>query len=124
MFDEDFFKRFDESQKRADENHAKRQQEFRRLELDACSIIPEVGDTVVVAAGLLGMGYEYLRLEAEVLRVGQLSYKVCFDVREYRPLDGNPVEKWIHPALVTDVITSEDEPSVDVPFAGEEGVTK
>ena len=96
MFDEDFFKRMDE-------NHRKREDEFQRLALDPCCIIPNVGDIVVVAAGLLGMGFDYIRLEAKVLCVGQISYKVRF-TNETHVITGEPTEKWIHPSLITDVI--------------------
>ena len=78
------------------------QDKFDRLALDPCTIIPKVGWRVVVAAGPLCMGHDWIRLEAEVIELGQISYKVRFT--DYRSCNRELVEKWIHPGLVTDVI--------------------
>jgi hypothetical protein len=100
LFDDDYFKRMEKQQ-------AKRKDEFNKLLVDQCCIIPEVGDTVVVAAGILGMGFAWIRKEAKVLAVGQNSYKVQF-VDEKDILTHKPTVMWIHPALVTDVIQFQD----------------
>jgi hypothetical protein len=100
--DFDYDREFRDSMRRDHEAADETKRHFQQLLIDPCMIIPEVGDTVVVAAGPLGMGFDWVRHEAEVLVVGQASYKVRFiDYKSYR---GEVVEMWIHPAVVTDVI--------------------
>jgi len=96
LFDDDYFKRIDE-------RHNKKIDEFHKLLIDVCCIVPVVGDTVIVAAGLLGMGFDWERKEAVVLAVGGNSYKLQF-VNEKDIITQKPKVMWIHPALVTDVI--------------------
>jgi hypothetical protein len=81
--------------------HREKDEEFQRLLCEPSSMTPEVGDTVIVAAGLLCRGFNWIRLEAEVLALGETSVKVRFVGREF---NGKPDEEWIHPALITDVI--------------------
>ena len=88
---------------RLDSNHKRRENEFNKLLLDQCCIVPGIGDTVIVAAGLLGMGFDWIRLEAEVVGIGQNSIKVRF-ITEKKFQSEEYITKWIHPALVTDVI--------------------
>lgn len=102
-FDESFlenmFKGFDEAIKSANS----KDDEYKKLASDPCMKIPEVGDTVVVAAGLLGMGHIYIRMGAKVLIVGDSSYFVQFD--DYKlGLDKENYKTWVNPVLVTDVI--------------------
>jgi len=81
--------------------HKMKAEEFRRLLSDTSVKVPEVGDRVIVAAGLVGMGHLWIREEAKVIEVGDTSVKVLFPERG---LYGKDVEMWIHPALITDVI--------------------
>ncbi len=66
--------------------------------------IPMVGDRVVVAVGLLGYGFHWVRKEGKVLEVGDTSYKVRFEKLDYK---GGPVELWSHWSLITDVLHEE-----------------
>lgn len=75
--------------------------EFARLQTDPCCQIPKVGDRVVVAVGLLGLGHLYIREECEVLECGATTYKIQHSGRdEYE----NWV-KWVHQALIIEVLT-------------------
>jgi hypothetical protein len=76
-----------------------REAEFRRLVAEPSSRVPAVGDRVVVAAGLLGLGWHWIRMEGEVLEVGEVSVKVR--IADSR---GDPKVMWVHPALITDVL--------------------
>lgn len=82
---------------------------FEKARLDQCSIEPEVGDTVVVNARLLGMGHEWIRYSARVIAVGQQSYHVEF--LDYMSISGKSTQKWVHPAVITDVIRQKKEDS-------------
>lgn len=82
--------------RKADERAEQMAEEFKRLAVDPCSEIPEVGDKAIVALGLLGMGHLWMREEAEVLEVASTSYHVR--------IRGRSGTHWIHQALVTDVI--------------------
>lgn len=86
---------------RLDREHETREAEFMRLLADSPKRVL-VGDRVVVAAGLTGRGYNWVRVEAEVLEVGDVSVKVRFLGRE--ALVGKPDEDWIHSALITDIL--------------------
>jgi len=103
---------FDEMFKRMDRVHADRKDEFEKLRLDQSAIDAEEGDTVVVSAGPLGMGFDWVRLEAVVVRKGQQSLKVRFTDYKHA-LSDEPVVMWIHPALVTDVIKAQGETGVN-----------
>ena len=87
--------------------HDRKRAEFERLCFDPCMMTPEVGDRVVVAAGPLGMGFDWVRLEATVIEAGQLSYKVRFTDRTH-PITGEPITQWIHPAIITDVLRADE----------------
>jgi hypothetical protein len=91
-----------DKEKMMSDEHARRDEEFRRLLVDPSATQAEVGDRVVVAAGLLGRGWQWIREEAEVIAVGETSYKVRFV--ETPEDDGEPTEQWIHPAIVIDVL--------------------
>lgn len=81
--------------------------EYHKLLAEPGMRIPCVGDHVVIASGLLGMGMPWTRMEALVTQVGQTSYKIKLEVPNFLaqliavPPDGI----WIHPCLVTDVLT-------------------
>lgn len=76
---------------------------FQKQQTDECAILPELGDTVVLNARLLGMGHDWIRHEATVIAIGQLSYKVRFTDRKKFGTN-EPEELWVHPAVITDVI--------------------
>ena len=61
---------FDEFFDRIDRVHKQKQDEFEKLRLDQSAAAPQIGDTVVVAAGPLKMGFEWVRYEAVVIALG------------------------------------------------------
>jgi hypothetical protein len=67
---------------------------------------PSVGDRVVVAAGLLGMGHPWVRVEGVVVECASTSYKVEFPSREY---NGSVPCEWVHQSLITDVLVAASE---------------
>ena len=84
-------------------NHNAMDDEFRKLAIEPTMVIPEVGDTVIIAAGLLGMGHVWVRKEGVVLMAGDTSYKVEFvDEKDY--VTGENKVKWVVQTLITDVI--------------------
>lgn len=86
------------------EYHRKIDNEFHKLCCEPSQKIPKLGQRVIVAAGLLGMGHLWIREEAIVEEVGEVSIKVRFT--NYKPFNGErgSHELWIHPALITDVL--------------------
>ena len=84
--------------------HQKLDNEFQKLLIDPCMNIPEVGDLVIVAAGLLGMGHPWVREEAKILAIADTSYQIEFT--KYKSYDNKIIIQWIHTALVTDIIKS------------------
>ncbi len=88
-----------------DRERIEKEKQFQKLCDDPSSKIPCVGDRVVVAAGLIGMGFNWVRKEATVLEVGETSYRVQFQEKR---LDGTPMIQWIHPALITDVLENKE----------------
>ncbi len=87
-------------------NHNTMDNEFRKLAIEPTMVVPEVGDTVIIAAGLLGMGHVWVRKEAVVLMAGDTSYKVEF-VDDKHPMTGKNYVKWVVQTLITDVIRKE-----------------
>lgn len=94
------FDGFDEAIRRADQDYERRRQLFEKLSLDPPRAA-DVGERVLVAASLVGRGYEWARLEAEVLEVADTAYRVRYTTYK---LAGKPVEEWVHRLVVTDVI--------------------
>ena len=91
-----------------DERNLTKDEYFQRLQAQAVQHAPCAGDRVVVACGLVGWGHLWNRAEAVVLEVGDVSVYVRFtdhtmqwSVGDQR---GKQVEKWVHPALITDVL--------------------
>lgn len=78
-----------------------------KLRSDPCMNIPKVGDTVIVAAGPLGMGHEWIRLEAQVLHVANNSYKIRIFNRPQFIYPEGYQDMWIDPVLVLDIISQE-----------------
>lgn len=112
---ENFFQHWDDMNRA----HERERREFEKLLLDQCADIPKVGDKVVVACGLLGMGFPWIREEAVVAEVGSSSYKVRFPGRIDFTTQ-QPSTKWIHAALVTDVLAAQGQPGDDIARAIEE----
>lgn len=83
--------------------HKMSHDEFARLVGDPCLVMPFVGDAVVVASGLLTRGHYWIRERATVVDLGESSIEVHFD------RDDEDKTYWIHPALITDVITKGSE---------------
>lgn len=83
------------------EGHRAREREFARLAAEPSQKIPVPGQRIVFAAGLLGHGFDWVRKEAVVREVGEVSYLV-----EFSNGLGDTQREWIHAALVTDVIAS------------------
>lgn len=85
------------------ESHSRLDSEFRRLCCEPSAKTPEAGSRVIVAAGLIGMGHPWIRLEATVIECGDTSYKVRFAThKEYGT--NRLQETWVHQALITDVL--------------------
>lgn len=78
----------------------RREEAVAKLVADPLMEIPEIGDTVVVACGLIGHGFDWIRKECVVVAKGQATYKVRHTGHS-KPLSW---EEWIHPCLVTDII--------------------
>lgn len=97
--DSDPFKDANDFWRGIEKHHDKMDSEFHKLCVEPSTKVPVVGDRVLVAAGLLGMGHAWVRLEATVVECGDTSFKVQFtDTYESR----KPM--WIHQALITDVL--------------------
>lgn len=101
---DDPFDGWHERMQRAEDYADRMRDEFCKLAIEPCTAIPKVGDRVLVAAGLLGMGHLWVREECEVLACGDTSYKVRF--LNYKPVFepvGSKTE-WVHQALITDAV--------------------
>jgi hypothetical protein len=98
------FDHLDEMFDRADKHREKLEDVMSKLRTDPCMEIPSVGDCVVIAAGPLGMGHNWIRLEAEVLHVANNSYKII--MRDRYGKDKH-YEGWIDPVLVLDIVKKE-----------------
>lgn len=96
---DDFFFDWSEINREAREHQKHMEEVVNRLRADPCMQIPEVGDTVIVAAGPLGMGHAWTRVEAEVQQVATNSYQVLFR-DQYGPC--KEASEWIDPVLVVD----------------------
>lgn len=95
---------FEEFFERIEKHHEDLKNTVEKLRIDPCMNIPKVGDLVIVAAGPLGMGFAWVRLEAEVLIVANNSYKVRFHNR----YGTNKYSyQWIDPVLVLDIVSKE-----------------
>lgn len=79
---------------------AAKESEFLRLAAEPCQKTPVVGDRVLVAVGLLGMGHPWVRMEGVVLEVGDTA---CFVRLKDRMLQKEE-EEWVHNTLITDVL--------------------
>lgn len=86
----------------AREHHKKMDEEFRRLCAEPCGKVPQKGDRVLIAAGLLGMGYPWVREEAVVMECGDTSYFVQFV--HYKTYDEKTYSCWVNQNLITDVL--------------------
>ena len=101
MFDEPDFDAYDNMMRRIDKHHDEMDAEFQKLICEPCSIVPEKGDTVVVAAGLIGMGHLWIRKAGTIIECGDTSYLVGWHgfIGKY-----SDKETWVNQALITDVI--------------------
>ncbi len=82
--------------------------EFARLAAEPCSKVPQVGDRVLIAAGLVGKGHLWIRLEAVVLECADTAYYVKYKkYKLYRDTDTH--EEWVHQAVITDVLGENNE---------------
>ena len=84
------------------QKHDARNTYFDALLANPCTQPVNVGDRVVVAAGLIGFGFKWERLEATVLEKGQNSIKV--ELEHKHPVNKVNYVMWIHPAIITDVL--------------------
>jgi hypothetical protein len=98
----DVYRSFEKSMDRADRYHRKLESDMDKLRAEPCLKFPKVGDRVIVAAGLLGMGHEWIRREAIVLECGDTNYKVQFT--DYFLPGNKMVIEWIAGILITDVL--------------------
>lgn len=86
-------------------NRREMHDEFTKLCLDPSAVRPNVGDRVVVAIGLIGYGFNWIRQECVVIEEGETSFKVRWQQH------GNTHVEWINPNLITDVLPPEATPS-------------
>jgi hypothetical protein len=100
--DFDLAREFREGMRHAHRHCENLDKNFRRLLAEPCMTAPEVGDRVVVASGLLGMGHPWIRHEAIVLEIAGAECRVRFI--DYQSFSGDPKEMWVHPSLITAVI--------------------
>ena len=86
-----------------EESYKKREAEFEKLSTDPpCGEIKE-GTRVLVAAGPIGMGFDWIRLEATVIEVADTAYCVQFkDQIDYNTRQ--PKEMWVHRNIITDIL--------------------
>ena len=89
-----------------DRHHKKRRDEFEKLAMDPPAKSAEVGDRVLIAAGPVGRGFEWERLEAVVLEVADTAYQVRFTKR--KTIYGESDEDWVHRFCVTDVLAAKE----------------
>lgn len=90
----------------ADEFCRRQYNEFEKLLNEPSCNAPSVNSRVLVAAGLLGMGFPWIREEAVVLECGDTSYKVKFI--NYRFSRNEDIIMWVHQTLITDVLGEVD----------------
>lgn len=84
------------------QKHNERNMYFDALLANPCAQPVNVGDRIVVAAGLIGFGFKWERLEATVLKKGQNSIKI--ELEHKKPGTDVNWELWVHPAIITDVL--------------------
>ena len=96
---------FDRMFERIGEHHAKREREFEKLAADPPMASAEVGGRALVSAGVIGMGFEWERLEVEILEVSDTAYRVRF--KDKKEFDNDELmEMWVHRFVVTDVLSA------------------
>jgi len=95
---EELWNMFAEGRKHRDELH----DQFKKLLAEPTTQIPKVGDTVVVAVGLLNMGHPWIRRAGKVLVAGDTSYKIHFE-KQYKH-EREKTIIWVHQTLITDVV--------------------
>lgn len=95
----DYFGDFISEMKSMNKSHEERENEFKRLKSETPKSIKR-GDRVLVAVGLLGHGFHYVRQECVVLRVSGNNSKI------YWKSDGYRWSYWIDNALIVEVLTS------------------
>lgn len=101
--DENFdYDKFQKHMEHLDEYHDSLNSEFYRLYCEPSSRVPEVGNRVIVAVGLLSMGHPWTREEGVVIEKGDTSYKIRLKRIDYGT--HRQTEVWVHQALITDVL--------------------
>ena len=86
-----------------DDYHKKRRAEFEKLAAHPPAQSAEVGSRVLVSAGVLGMGFEWERLEGVVLEVADTAYNVRLKDKYH---DDRTKDMWVHRFAVTDVLAT------------------
>ncbi len=71
-----------------------------KMQSEPCCQVPEVGDSVIVAVGLINRGHLWMREECEVTGVTG----TCIRVKSVGTNVYKAWEEWIDPILVLDVI--------------------
>lgn len=101
----EFWDDFSKSMNRVEDHLELLRQEYLKLLSEPCLDVPEIGDHVLVHAGLLNRGHAWIRLECEVLAIGDSSYRLKF--LNYKQFGTDePLIEWINSVLVTEVIKS------------------
>lgn len=106
-----------------DRSHERKDELFRCLLCEPLMRTPQIGDHVIVAAGLLDRGHDWIRKEVKVIDIADTSVKI-------RWLDGLGIEdQWIHPVLITDILekhpsSPETNPAPGAYRGGNEGASR
>ncbi len=82
-------------------HHERQRNEYARLRGGGIVKDVIVGDRVIVAVGLLGRGFTWIRTECKVLEVNDTSCLVRHTDKDYKH---NNWEEWIDRYLITDVL--------------------
>ena len=98
----DIFDDFLKMHREIEDHRKKLDEQYSMLRREPPKLL-RVGDTVLVAAGLLGRGHPWIRKDCIVKEVSDLSVKVY---RKESP--SYEWEEWIDPVLIVDVIKRQD----------------
>lgn len=93
----DFFEYFDNIHK----EHNKQEEEYDRLRSDPPKAL-YIGDKVLVALGLLGYGFRWIREKGEIIAIADSSVFIKFERTHI--ITREPLELWIEKTLITDII--------------------
>jgi hypothetical protein len=93
---------FEDIFRRADKHKDSLKRQIAKLRADPCMALPEVGDHVLIPAGPLGLGHEWIIHEGEVVEVASTAYERL--VMRDDPNRSKDYITWVHQDLITDVL--------------------